>query len=264
MTEDFSIVKPAAHSLSSGDVDFPDVLSEPNSKNAEETAANETGDFIGDKEKQPETSLLDTINSSSTNSPSAYPGPGQETVNAQSSNPLCTSLREQVRPGQSTRTQFPLVPSKAALLIIDIQEYLSSPSSVQDEEDHAYFYQTSLPRTVSNVEKLLRQMRQLRDSQSQGCEVIFTYLEALTQDSRDVSLDYKLSGPQLANLPNSPSSPATFLEHVTPLTKDGKGDIVIPKTSCSVFMSTNLQYVLQNLHVEQLLVCGQLTDQCVE
>jgi hypothetical protein len=29
-------------------------------------------------------------------------------------------------------------------------------------------------------------------------------------------------------------------------------------------MSTNLHYVLQNLHVEQLLVCGQLTDQCVE
>ena len=44
----------------------------------------------------------------------------------------------------------------------------------------------------------------------------------------------------------------------------GKGDILIPKTSCSVFQSTNLDYVLRNLNIEQVVVCGQLTDQCVE
>ena len=43
-----------------------------------------------------------------------------------------------------------------------------------------------------------------------------------------------------------------------------KGDIVVPKTACSVFTSTNIKYILDNLFIEQLVVCGQLTDQCVE
>ncbi|KAL3904030.1 MAG: hypothetical protein SGILL_010223, partial [Bacillariaceae sp.] len=45
---------------------------------------------------------------------------------------------------------------------------------------------------------------------------------------------------------------------------DGKGDIVVPKTACSVFTSTNLDYTLRNLFVEQLVIVGQLTEQCVE
>jgi ureidoacrylate peracid hydrolase len=177
---------------------------------------------------------------------------------------IITSLREGVRPGTSNRRDFALVPSKVALLVIDIQEYLSAPSSVEDEATNAYFYQASLPRTISNVAALLKQIRPQRDELEQGCEVIFTYLEALTSDCRDVSLDYKLSGPQLAHLPNLATCPATFLPDVLPQPRDGKGDLLIPKTSCSVFMSTNLHYVLQNLYIEQLLVCGQLTDQCVE
>eukprot|EP00581_Thalassiosira_minuscula_P004620 CAMPEP_0183744930 /NCGR_PEP_ID=MMETSP0737-20130205/65979_1 /TAXON_ID=385413 /ORGANISM="Thalassiosira miniscula, Strain CCMP1093" /LENGTH=610 /DNA_ID=CAMNT_0025980583 /DNA_START=150 /DNA_END=1984 /DNA_ORIENTATION=- len=93
-----------------------------------------------------------------------------------------------------------------------------------------------------------------------GSECIFTYCEALTDDSRDASLDYKLSGALLANLP-SPSRPAAFVPGVEPA--KGK-DVCLPKTSCSVFQSTNLEYVLKNLGVEQLILCGQPTDQSVE
>jgi len=282
MAEDLNVVKPTLHSSPSEGVDFPDVFSQtpqtsessknklpskapPVGKKDGEPASKESDEFDDrNSAKESEKKSLNT-NTTVFNTQANYASTPETGDDARpSNNPVRSSLREHVRPGQSKRTQFPIVPSKAALLIIDIQEYLSSPSSVQDEEEHAYFYQTSLPKTVANVEKLLHQTRQQRDSQSQGCEVIFTYLEALTRDCRDVSLDYKLSGPQLSTLPNSPSSPAKFLESVMPLTRDGKGDIMIPKTSCSVFMSTNLHYVLQNLHVEQLLVCGQLTDQCVE
>ena len=92
-----------------------------------------------------------------------------------------------------------------------------------------------------------------------GCEIIFTYLESQCDDSRDVSLDYKLSG-GLARLP-CPSSPAKFITGISPIPGQ---DISLPKTSCSVFQSTNLDYILRNLNIEQLVVCGQLTDQCVE
>ena len=39
---------------------------------------------------------------------------------------------------------------------------------------------------------------------------------------------------------------------------------MLPKTSSSVFISTNIDYVLRNLGVRQLVIAGLLTEQCVE
>jgi ureidoacrylate peracid hydrolase len=44
----------------------------------------------------------------------------------------------------------------------------------------------------------------------------------------------------------------------------GPDEIVFPKTSSSVFISTNIDYVLRNLGVRYLIVAGGLTDQCVD
>ena len=41
-------------------------------------------------------------------------------------------------------------------------------------------------------------------------------------------------------------------------------EIVFPKTSSSVFISTNIDYVLRNLGVKYLIIAGCLTDQCVD
>lgn len=43
----------------------------------------------------------------------------------------------------------------------------------------------------------------------------------------------------------------------------GDDEIVIPKTSSSVFQSTNLDYVLRSMGKKHLILCGVLTDQCV-
>ena len=172
------------------------------------------------------------------------------------------SLAECVIPGKSTRSDFPVIPTRCALLVIDIQSFLSEPFNEEDSD--SYFFKEALPRAVGNIEVLVKTFRQLRDLEyKQGCEVLFTYLEALTKDCRDVSLDYKLSGPKLASLPNSVTAPAKFLPNLSP-SSTGRGDIKVPKTSCSVFQSTNLHYLLRNLHVEQIIITGQLTDQCVE
>src|SRR6202049_2742675 len=37
-----------------------------------------------------------------------------------------------------------------------------------------------------------------------------------------------------------------------------------PKTSSSVFISTNINYVLRNLGTKYLIIAGCLTDQCVD
>jgi ureidoacrylate peracid hydrolase len=41
-------------------------------------------------------------------------------------------------------------------------------------------------------------------------------------------------------------------------------EMIFRKTSSSVFISTNLDYVLRNLRVRSLIVAGMMTDQCVE
>lgn len=166
------------------------------------------------------------------------------------------SLLERVKPGISRRVDFALRRSKCALLVIDVQTYLTYP-------EHDFFHKVALPRAVQNIEKLATQFRSIRDASAAGCEVIFVYLQSLTSDRRDISLDYKLSGPMLSNIPRL-GDRNVFLPDCQPDLETGKGDLLIPKTSCSVFQSTNLDYVLRNLGIEQLVVTGQLTDECVE
>ena len=44
----------------------------------------------------------------------------------------------------------------------------------------------------------------------------------------------------------------------------GPDEIVLPKTSSSVFTTTNIDSILRNLGVKHLILVGCLTDQCVE
>ena len=89
-----------------------------------------------------------------------------------------------------------------------------------------------------------------------GIEVLYTLIENLTADGRDRSLDYKISG---INVPKG-SWDAKVADAIAP----EPDEIVIPKTSSSVFISTNIDYVLRNLGVRQLILCGVVSDQCVE
>jgi nicotinamidase-related amidase len=43
-----------------------------------------------------------------------------------------------------------------------------------------------------------------------------------------------------------------------------RDEIVLPKTSSSVFNSTNLDYLLRNIGIEDVFVAGFLTDQCID
>jgi ureidoacrylate peracid hydrolase len=97
-------------------------------------------------------------------------------------------------------------------------------------------------------------------------EVIFVIIQSMTNDRRDMSIDYKLSGPYFKDIPTVVSTDEEiFLPGaLTPDRTQGRGDIVLPKTACSAFATTNLDRLLRNLFVEHLVICGQLTDQCVE
>ena len=87
-------------------------------------------------------------------------------------------------------------------------------------------------------------------------EVIYTTIESLTLDGRDRSLDYKITGFHVAK----GAWDGRVIDQIAP-----QGDeIVLAKTSSSVFISTNIDYVLRNLGVKQLVISGLITDQYVE
>ncbi len=149
-----------------------------------------------------------------------------------------------------------LVPDAAALLVVDLQNFCAHRDGEEardhlrrDAAGHAYFF-GELPRVLDNV-------RALQDAcRAAQIEVIFCVIENLTLDGRDRGLDYKITG---FNVPKG-SWGARVLEQIAPV-----GDeIVIGKTSSSVFNSTNIDFVLRALGTRQVVIVGSATDQCVE
>jgi ureidoacrylate peracid hydrolase len=149
-------------------------------------------------------------------------------------------------------------PRHAALLIVDMQNYtarrdggeyrdLTEPGI---DERFGFFFQTMEATTLPNLQRLQAVCRR------GGIEVLYTVIESLTVDGRDRGLDYKISG---LHVPRG-SWDAQVLDVIAP-TED---EIVIPKTSSSPFISTNIDYVLRNLGVRSLILAGILTDQCID
>jgi nicotinamidase-related amidase len=152
--------------------------------------------------------------------------------------------------GDVSFRQRAVEPGRTALLVIDLQKGEYNPDRIAAEPEHAYLFDRIRDLVIPNGQKLLVACR------AAGVEVIYTVIESLTLDGRDRSLDYKVSGIFFAK----GSWGAQVLDELRPL----ENEIVIPKTSSSLFNSTNFEYVLRNLGVEYLMVMGIVTDQCVE
>ncbi|MCB1993686.1 MAG: cysteine hydrolase, partial [Geminicoccaceae bacterium] len=140
-----------------------------------------------------------------------------------------------------------LGPERTAVLLVDVQLSEIVPEHEQEKPDYwRMIHERALPA----------QQRLLAAARERRCEVLYTVIEALTADGRDRSLDHKLSG----ILVPKGSPLARVIPAVAPLADE----IVLPKTSSGVFNSTAIDYVLRNLGIDNLIVCGFLTDQCVD
>jgi ureidoacrylate peracid hydrolase len=123
-------------------------------------------------------------------------------------------------------------------------------SAAERESRYGYFFCALNASAPPNMVLLQQACRHT------GIEVIYTVIESLTADGRDRSLDYKITR---FDVPKGPSD-AKMVDELAP-TDD---EIVFPKTSSSVFISTNIDYVLRNLGTRYLIIAGCLTDQCVD
>ena len=153
---------------------------------------------------------------------------------------------------------LPLDPAASALLFIDVQNFCARRDGgefkglAQDEfnDSYGWFFDKFERETLPNMQRLQSAFRKT------NVEVMYTVIESLTKDGRDRSLDYKITG---FNVPKG-SWDGKVLDAIAP----EDDEIVLPKSSSSVFVSTHIDYILRNLGVKQIVMSGLVTDQCVE
>jgi nicotinamidase-related amidase len=141
----------------------------------------------------------------------------------------------------------PITPGRAALLVIDVQNGSCNPTHATTQPE---FHTAATTRVIPNITRLLAAFRAAR------LEVIHTVIENLTADGRDRSLDYKLS--------NFFYAKGSWEAQPLPEAAPTADEILLPKTSSSVFNSTMLDYLLRNIGIEDVFVVGFLTDQCID
>ena len=159
---------------------------------------------------------------------------------------------------QQLSREVPVEPGQTTLLFIDVQNYCAHRQGGEykdlkpDEFERrlGYYFRQLETVAVPNMQRL-----QAGCSKA-GIEVMYTTIENLTKDGRDRSLDYKITG---FSVP-----PGSWDAQVIDAIKPGDDEIVLPKTSSSVFISTNIDYLLRNLGVRSLMIAGLLTDQCID
>jgi nicotinamidase-related amidase len=152
--------------------------------------------------------------------------------------------------------EAPMEPGRSALLVVDMQQafcrrgssLLSGPRWPQGK--HEAFFDALEQRALPNAARLVSAFR------AAGQEVIHTVIQSLTRDGRDRSLDHKLSDFHIpAGDPGGRPMP-----EVAP----AGDEILLPKTASGVFNATNIEYLLRNIGIADLAVCGVFTNQCVE
>jgi ureidoacrylate peracid hydrolase len=157
-----------------------------------------------------------------------------------------------------TTRDLPLVPDQSALLFIDVQNFAARRDGAEFKDmpdaefkaKYGWFFAEMKARIVPNMQRLQAAFRKAK------VEVMYTTIESLTKDGRDRSLDYKITGFNVAK----GSWDGKVIDELAP----GDDEIVLPKSSSSVFVSTHIDYLLRNLGVKQLVLSGIVTDQCVE
>ena len=145
-----------------------------------------------------------------------------------------------------------------ALLVIDLQYldaaeghgvFADTGKSGVPREAQEYYFQRLRQVVLPNVRRLQDTFRAL------GLEVIHTRIQSLTRDGRDRSPGHKRLGLHAA----PGSKEAEILPEVAP-----QGDeIVINKTASGVFNASHIEYLLRNMGITGLFVCGVYTNECI-
>ncbi len=154
---------------------------------------------------------------------------------------------------------FEMKPGKTAVILIDMQILVSSESllqaaqgaGLQEEETREALqeYDQRVKTAVENAQRILQTCRM------KGYDVVHVKLGAQTSNPRHTAKINRKADfivPMDADI-------GKFFEQVNPI----EGELVFPKTNGGAFSGTNLDFVLRNMDIQNIIVMGFLTDQCV-
>jgi nicotinamidase-related amidase len=153
--------------------------------------------------------------------------------------------------------RFAIIPERSALVVVDMQYVDAHPdhgigrAARESGNAHALAdYWPAVDRAIVNQRQLLSAAR------TADVQVIFTRIATQTRDARDVGRQHRLVG---LPVPRD-SRDADILDELNV----GPDDVVFSKVSSSPFNSTAIDRFLRNLDIDTLLVCGVVTNGCVE
>ncbi|TDJ28153.1 MAG: cysteine hydrolase [Gammaproteobacteria bacterium] len=146
-----------------------------------------------------------------------------------------------------------LEPEKTALLVIDIQNTYLEP---KDDEQENIRWQPFVERmnevVIPNTARLIEHCR------NNDIEVIFARIACLKTDGRDRSLSQKKPGFNYLLMPKD-----RLDSQIVPQLEPDENEITIIKTTDSALTGTNLRLILHNMGIDNVVVAGIFTDQCI-
>ena len=146
-----------------------------------------------------------------------------------------------------------LDPKTTALLVIDVQSiYLEDKDTAEETARWQPFYQRMRDIVIPNNARMIAECR------ARGVEVIFARIACHKDDGRDRSLSQKKPGFNYLLLPKDRAD-----SQVVPELEPQGDEIVVMKTTDSALTGTNLRMLLHNMGIEDVVVTGIFTDQCV-
>jgi len=140
-------------------------------------------------------------------------------------------------------------PKKTALVVVDMIEEFTKPGSA--------------PFWVPDATKILPLVKQLIDAcRGAGSPVIYTYY-TFNPTYTDMNPWFREAWAPIDKTEDYEGPPLFTKESVDPAIKpDYAKDILIAKPSYGAFTNTALDYILKNLGVDTVIVCGTMTNFC--
>jgi nicotinamidase-related amidase len=142
-----------------------------------------------------------------------------------------------------------LEPEETALIIIDMMNRFCNPVWLaQGNHQKAEWFARELDYVIPNVTDALRIFREA------GALVVHAVCARWTLDRRDAPLHMRERDYDLFDTPGM-----SVIDQLAPL----PGEIMIRKTTGSVFTGTGLEYLLRQAGIENVVLSGQYGSACV-
>ncbi len=143
--------------------------------------------------------------------------------------------------------------AETAMLSIDVQNiYMQVADDVTERNRWEPFRQRMREIVIPTTRALQESFR------SKGIDVIHARIACLLEDGRDRSLSQKKPGWNYLLLPKD-----SVESQIVPELRPRPDEIVLTKTTDSALTGTNLRLILSNLGINNVVLTGIFTDQCI-